>query len=100
MIGITVHLDILDYTAGPVMPNNISLFKTLSKVGEALEGSVDTSKLQRGDVVIGVFGVIDPYYASKGYSIAFWWQCMAIGKAAGWKTYYTRSSNIYSKKAL
>jgi len=25
---------------------------------------------------------------------------MAIGKAAGWKTYYSRSSNIYSRKGL
>lgn len=60
MIGVTVQLDALDYVSAPVMPNNIELFKTLSKVGEALEGSVDISKVKRGEVVMGIFGVIDP----------------------------------------
>ncbi len=50
--------------------------------------------------MVGVFGVIDPDYAAKGYSLKFWWQCVAIGKAAGWKTYYSRASNIYSRKGL
>lgn len=90
----------LDYVTFPTMPNNLEFFKTLSKVGDALEGSVDLSKARRGEVVVGVYGVIDPDYASKGYSIRFWWECMAIGKATGWKTYYARSSNIYSRKGL
>ncbi len=50
--------------------------------------------------MIGVYGVIDPDYASKGYAIIFWWMCLALCKAAGWKTYYCRSSNIYSRKGL
>lgn len=90
----------LDYVTAPSMPNNIEFFKKLSKVGDALEGSVDLTNVKRGEMVVGVFGVIDPDYASKGYSIKFWWMCLAIGKAAGWKTYYCRSSNIYSRKGL
>lgn len=50
--------------------------------------------------MVGVFGVIDPDYASKGYSIKFWWMCTAIGKAVGWKNYYCRASNIYTRKGL
>jgi hypothetical protein len=61
---------------------------------------VDISQIKRGETVVGVYAVIDPAYASKGYSIKFWWQCLAIGKSVGWKTYYSRSSNIYSRKGL
>lgn len=48
IIGVTVHLDMLDYVSIPSMPNNLQFFKKLSKVGEALEGSVDLSKTKRG----------------------------------------------------
>ncbi len=72
----------------------------MSKIGVALEGSVDLSQTKRGEIVVGAFGVIDPDYASKGYSIKFWWMCTAVGKASGWKTYYSRSTNPYSRKAL
>lgn len=82
------------------MPNNLGFFKKLSKIFDALEGTVDLSQAKRGEIVVGVYGVIDPDYASKGYSLKFWWLCMAVGKACGWKTYYSRSSNIYSRKAL
>ena len=43
---------------------------------------------------------MDPDFASKGYSLQFWWLCQAIGIATGCKTYYSRSSNIYSRKGL
>ncbi len=48
IIGVTVHLDMLDYVSIPSMPNNLQFFKKLYKVGEALEGSVDVSKAKRG----------------------------------------------------
>jgi hypothetical protein len=38
----------LDYVSIPTMPNNLEFFKKLSKVGMALEGSVDLSKTKRG----------------------------------------------------
>jgi hypothetical protein len=36
MIGVGLHLDMLDYASIPSMPNNLQFFKKLSKVGEAL----------------------------------------------------------------
>ena len=36
IIGVTVHMDMIDYVKSPSMPNNIDLFKKLSKVGQAL----------------------------------------------------------------
>ena len=61
---------------------------------------MDLTGVKRGEIVVGVYAVMDPDYASKGYSILFWWICMTIGKLAGWKTYYSRSSNIYSRKGI
>jgi len=43
MIGVTIHMDILDYVSTPPMPNNLDFFKKLIKVGDALEGAVDIS---------------------------------------------------------
>lgn len=49
----------------------------------------------------GLYGVIDPDYANKGYSLTFWWQCFALGKViGGWKYYYSRVSNPLSLKML
>ncbi len=48
MIGIAIHMDMLDYVDVPPMPNNIEFFSKLTKVGEALEGSVDVKNAKRG----------------------------------------------------
>ena len=53
-----------------------------------------------GDCVYGVYAVIDPEHANKGYSLRFWWECLSIGKVAGWKTYYSRISSPVSLKMV
>ena len=47
-----------------------------------------------------MFGVIDPDYANRGYSLSFWWQCFARGKVGGWRYYYSRLSSPVSLKML
>ncbi len=49
---------------------------------------------------MGVLGTIDADYSTKGYSLKVQWQCIAIDKVTGYKTYYGRASNIYSRKML
>jgi hypothetical protein len=100
MIAVTVQMDMLDYLKLPAMPNNLAFFQKLDQVGTQLEKNINLSSNIKGDIVYGPYGVIDPEFANKGYSLRFWWQCMAVGKAAGWKFYYSRISNIYSLKLL
>lgn len=54
----------------------------------------------KGDLIYGLYAVIDPDYANKGYSLRFWWQCLAVGKVAGWKYYYSRISSPISLKMV
>jgi hypothetical protein len=61
---------------------------------------LDLTGLKRGDVVYGLYGVIDPDHSKKGYSLSFWWQCFAMGKISGWKYYYSRISSPVSLKML
>lgn len=49
---------------------------------------------------MGLYAVIDPDYANKGYSLAFWWQGLSYGKVAGWKYYYSRISSSISLKMV
>lgn len=55
------------------MPTDLALFAKLSKAGQELESKLDIKDLKRGDAVYGLFGVIDPNYANRGYSLSFWW---------------------------
>jgi hypothetical protein len=82
------------------MPTDLTLFAKLSKAGQELESKIDLSFLKRGDAIYGLFGVIDPEYANKGFSLSFWWECFARGKIAGWKFYYSRISSPVSLKML
>jgi hypothetical protein len=50
--------------------------------------------------VTGVYGAIDSHHAGKGYSLKFLWQCIALDKVTGYKAYYGRASNIYTRKIL
>jgi hypothetical protein len=49
---------------------------------------------------MGVYGAIDAHHAGKGYSLKFLWQCIALDKVTGYKAYYGRASNIYTRKIL
>lgn len=82
------------------MPNNLPFFKKLSEVGKNLQKDLDVSKNKLGDIVYGLYAVIDPDYASKGYSIRFWWESLLIAKAMGFKYYYSRLSSPISLKIL
>ena len=61
---------------------------------------MDISNIERGDAIYGLFGVIDPEYANRGYSLAFWWHCFVSGQVGGWKYYYSRISSPVSLKML
>lgn len=82
------------------MPNNLELFKKLSKVAQELEGSIDLSQTKRGEALFAAFGAVDQDYANQGFSFMFTWLSIAIMKASGYKTYYVRSTNLYSRKMV
>jgi hypothetical protein len=56
--------------------------------------------MQLGESIYGLYGVIDPEHANKGYSLRFWWECFSMGIAGGWKSYYSRISSPVSLKML
>ena len=74
------------------------LFKILGDAGRKLESKCEMSEIKRGECIYGLYGVIDPDHASKGYSLKFWWNLFAIGKLGGWKYYYSRIDNAIKKK--
>ena len=82
------------------MPSELTLFAKLAEAGQRLEKQLQVESLNRGDAIYGLFGVIDPEYANRGYSLSFWWQCFARGKVGGWKYYYSRISSPVSLKML
>ncbi len=49
---------------------------------------------------MGVYGAIDSHHAGKGHALKFVWQSIALDKVTGYKTYYGRASNIYTRKGL
>ena len=100
VIGVSIQYELLDYVDNPSMPSKLELFKKLGEAGKKLEDKVDFSGLKRGDAIYGLYGVIDPSEAGKGYSLQFWWNLFAIGKVAGWKYYYSRISSAVSLKML
>jgi hypothetical protein len=65
-----------------------------------LEKKLDLTGLKRGDAGYGPFAVIDPEYASQGYSLKFWWESLGQAKVAGWKYYYSRISSPVSLKMV
>lgn len=69
-------------------------------MGSRLEAKVDFSKIKRGDCSYGLYAVIDPAEANKGYSLQFWWWALAMGKIAGWKYYVSRISSPVSHEML
>lgn len=73
VIGVNLQYEFLDYLHTPSMPTDLALFAKLSKAGQELESKLDLKDLKRGDAVYGLFGVIDPNYANRGYSLSFWW---------------------------
>ena len=99
VIGVALQYDILQYTRMPVMPSNIELFVKLEEAGKRLERSLDLTGIKRGDVIYGLYGVIDPNYAKMGYSVDFWWFAFATARA-NWKYYYSRISSPVSLKML
>ena len=100
LIGVSILCDILDYMQAPSMPTNLELFSKLGKTGKILESKLDLSGLKKGDAGYGPYAVIDPAEASKGYSLKFWWEALALGKLAGWKYYYSRISSPVSLNML
>lgn len=82
------------------MPTDLLLFKKLGRAGQELESKLNLSSIKKGDAIYGLFGVIDPDYASKGFSLSFWWECFVRGKIGGWKYYYSRISSPISLKML
>lgn len=100
LIGASICCDILDYMQTPSMPSHLELFSKLGKTGKVLESKLDLSGLKKGDAGYGPYAVIDPNEASKGYSLIFWWEALALGKLAGWKYYYSRISSPVSLKML
>lgn len=72
----------------------------LGVTGQQLEKQMDISDLKKGDAIYGLYAVIDPDYANKGYSLRFWWQCLSVGKVGGWKYYYSRISSPISLKMV
>ena len=82
------------------MPSKLELFEKLGKAGKNLESQLDLTGFKRGDACYGPLAVIDPKEGSKGYSLKFWWECFAKGKASGWKYYYSRISSAVSLKML
>lgn len=73
VIGVNLQYEFLDYLHTPSMPTDLALFAKLGKAGQELESKLDLKGLKRGDAVYGLFGVIDPLYANRGYSLSFWW---------------------------
>jgi hypothetical protein len=61
---------------------------------------MDLSEFKKGDLIYGLYAVIDPDYANRGYSLRFWWQALSVGKVAGWKYYYSRISSPISLKMV
>ncbi len=82
------------------MPNNLDFLKKLGLAGQQLQKQMDLSEFKKGDLIYGLYAVIDPDYANKGYSLRFWWQALSVGKVAGWKYYYSRISSPISLKMV
>ncbi len=55
---------------------------------------------KRGEVIYGLFGVIDPEEAKNRYSIKFWAECLSLFKMGGWKKYIVRLSSPISTKMM
>lgn len=100
VIGVSIEYELLDYLKMPSMPTNLELFKSIGEAGERLQAKLDFSNLKRGEAIYGLYGVIDPCEANKGYSLQFWWNLFAIGKVGGWRYYYSRISSAVSLKML
>ena len=90
----------LDVIKVPAMPNNIDFFGKLGEAGSKLEKGIDYSQFKHGDLIYGLYAVIDPDYANKGYSLPFWWQCLSVGKVSGWRYYFSRISSPISLKMV
>ena len=100
VIGVSVEYELLDYLKMPSMPTNLDLFRSIGEAGKRLEAKLDFSDVKRGESIYGLYGVIDPSEANKGYSLQFWWNLFAMGKIGGWKYYYSRISSPLSLKML
>ena len=100
VIGVSVEYELLDYLKMPSMPTNLDLFRSIGEAGQRLQAKLDFSEFKRGEAIYGLYGVIDPSEANKGYSLQFWWNLFAMGKIGGWKYYYSRISSPLSLKML
>ncbi len=100
LIGVSASYDMMETFKMPTMPNHHDFLKKLGAAGQQLEKQLDLSEFKHGDLIYGLYAVIDPEYANKGYSLRFWWQCLAVGKVAGWKYYYSRISSPISLKMV
>jgi len=61
---------------------------------------VNLTNVKRGEIIYGTISAIDLDFNSKGYGALLWWICIAISKAAGYKAYYCRCSNIISLRGM
>jgi len=82
------------------MPSDFHLFKVLSQTGKNLDKKVNYEGFNKGDVIYGLYGVLDPSEAGKSLAMSFWWHQFAMGKTGGWKYYYSRISSPVSLKLL
>jgi len=100
VIGVSVQYELLDYLKMPGMPSDHYLFKCLAETGKNLDAKISYKDINRGEAIYGLYGVMDPSEAGKNHSFKFWWNQFAVGKAAGWRYYYSRLSSPISLRLL
>lgn len=100
IIGVSIQYDLVEYLKMPSMPSNLELFKILAATGKNLDAKLDYSQFKAGDVTYGLYGVMDPEEAGKGYALMFWYHQFVMGKVGGWRYYYSRISSPVSLKLL
>ncbi len=53
-------IEMIDYLTMPTMPHQLEFFKKLGKVGSALEGGFDPTKMDQGTILFNMYAVVDP----------------------------------------
>jgi hypothetical protein len=96
IIGAAIQMDYVDYINAPPVKHNNELMARLGRYAALLDKHIpvrEGENIRRGEICYGLYGVIDPQFANKGYSLRFWSTQFSLGKAFGWKCYYSRFSN-------
>jgi hypothetical protein len=100
VIGVSIQYDVYDFMKMPSMPSDYYMFQVLGETGRNLDKKVDWSRHKKGDALYGLYGVIDPAESGKKHALKFWWGQSAIGKACGWKYFYSRITSPVSLALL